>query len=115
MPALSTGQETPAPAQKGRRQHGSYSTDTAINGLLVIATGEAGGGKSPHFPNTASKIQYRSSGYRACRDLNSKRRAVCGKGREALVATAGKDKGEMDEQKNTFSYGITISLNVITL
>lgn len=37
---------------------------------------------------------------------------MCGKGREALVATAG--KGEMDEQKNTFSCKITISLNVIS-
>lgn len=35
---------------------------------------------------------------------------MCGKGREALVATAG----EMDEQKNTFSCKITISLNVIS-
>lgn len=40
---------------------------------------------------------------------------LCGKGREALVATASKGKGEMDKQKNTFSHKITISLNVITL
>lgn len=72
-------------------------------------------GENPHLSNTASKIQYRSSGYKACRDLTSKRRAVTRKGREALVATAGKSKGEMDKQKNTFSCKITISLNVITL
>lgn len=40
---------------------------------------------------------------------------MCGKGREASMAAADKGKGEMDEQKNTFSCKITIGLNVITL